>query len=218
MFSRLNEYVVFFKEFRNRFETTGAVLPSSRWLAGRLTWALNGRDKTEPVRVLEVGPGTGAVTKRIVKLLREGDRLDLVELNGFFVSTLQRRFDSEPDFQRVASQVRIHCCPIQQFQCDEPYDFIISGLPFNNFSASLVDQILQSCLNMLSESGTLSYFEYMGVRPLRMRVGKRAERQRLKELDEVLRRYLTQFRIRRDLVLLNIPPALVHHLQKKPRT
>ena len=51
--------------------------------------------------ILEVGPGTGAVTARLVQLLRPGDHLTLVELNDDFVQHLNERFASEPDFQAV---------------------------------------------------------------------------------------------------------------------
>ena len=50
------EHLAFFRQFRETFETTGAVAPSSRFLAKALTEPLSQRKG--PVRVLEVGPGT----------------------------------------------------------------------------------------------------------------------------------------------------------------
>ncbi len=215
MTSRLEEYRQFLRQFREHFHTTGAVLPSSRWLARRLTWFLaKRRPPGRPVRILEVGPGTGAVTARIVRLMAPKDTLDLVELNDEFVATLERRFRSEPSFQRVAGQSRVHHCAIEEFASDRAYDFVISGLPFNNFSAELVERILADCVSRLAPAGVLSYFEYMFVRPIRMRLGRRSERQRLRAVDAVVQRYLEQFRIRRDWVFLNVPPAWVQHLQK----
>ena len=35
-----------------------------------------------PRRILECGPGTGAVTAEIVRQLRPGDQLDILEING----------------------------------------------------------------------------------------------------------------------------------------
>ena len=88
--------------FRN-FHTTGAILPSGRSLSVALT-----RFVCEPSatarRILEVGPGTGAVTRRIVAGMGGGDSLDLVELNDSFVERLRHRFQSDPEFQAVADR------------------------------------------------------------------------------------------------------------------
>ena len=59
------DYRVFWREFRENFHTTGAVLPSGRSLAAALCYYLNGDGR--PKRILEVGPGTGAVTRTIVR-------------------------------------------------------------------------------------------------------------------------------------------------------
>ena len=92
-----SEIRLFFQEFRRNFHTTGAILPSGRRLAralGRFVAEPNG----QPRRILEVGPGTAAVTQRLVSVLGPHDRLDLVELNASFVECLRRRFESEPAF------------------------------------------------------------------------------------------------------------------------
>src|ERR1043166_4551462 len=62
----------FYRQFRAQYGTTGSVLPSSRALARALTRPM--RACPTPRRVLEVGPGTGAVTREIVRTLRPGDR------------------------------------------------------------------------------------------------------------------------------------------------
>src|SRR6185369_1679373 len=203
------EHREFFTQFRERFESTGAVAPSSRFLARAMTGPLSRH--AGPVRVLEVGPGTGAVTRKIVTLLGPEARFDLVELNDKFADLLQRKFESEPSYQRVADQSHIHRCPIQDFATDEPYDFIISGLPLNNFPADLVREIFDVLFRRLAPGGVLSYFEYMYVRPLRRMVSRGAERQRLRELDEIIRMHLSHHRLRRDWVFVNLPPAWVQH-------
>ncbi len=210
----LNEYREFFGEFRSRFETTGAVAPSGRFLASALCRPL--RSRTGPVRVLEVGPGTGAVTRQIVKLLTPGDRFDLVELNENFVDTLNRRFEQEADFRAAAEFSAVHLCPLQEFQAEEPYDYVISGLPLNNFSAALVEEIFESYWRLLAPAGTLSYFEYMYVRPFRRLVSKPTEKLRLADLEKVLNEQLTSHRIARDWVFVNLPPAWVQHLRREP--
>ncbi|MFP6764474.1 MAG: hypothetical protein VB858_12680, partial [Planctomycetaceae bacterium] len=75
----LREYATFFRQFRQRFETTGAIAPSSRYLARAMVGPLSQRGHAEPVRILEIGPGTGAVTRTLITHMRDGDHLDLVE-------------------------------------------------------------------------------------------------------------------------------------------
>ena len=208
----ISEQVAFLKQLRCRFKTTGAIAPSSRFLADALTGPLAG--KTGPVRVLEVGPGTGAVTRRIVQLLGPDDRLDLVELNEQFAAILQQRFRDEHPFRDAAVQSQIHLCSLQEFQPDgNNYDCIISGLPLNNFSAEVVREIFDACFRLLVPGGVLSYFEYIGLRRLRCFVTSSTERRRLKTLDEVLRSALAGHGYDKNRVLANLPPAWVHHLK-----
>lgn len=207
----MRHHIEFFRQFRSRFETTGAIAPSSRFLANAMTRPL--RDAEKPVRVLEVGPGTGAVTSRIVELLGPNDHLDLVELNESFADILRQRFDSEKRYQAVADQAAIHVCALQEFHAEDEYDFIISGLPLNNFPTELVQEIFAAYFRHLKPGGVLSYFEYMYVRPIRTRVGKASERLRMQALTDVLAEYLSRHRFDTDWVFANLPPAWVQHLR-----
>src|SRR5262245_27353042 len=136
MGSRLTEYRIFWREFRSTFHTTGAVLPSGKNLCRALASQV-GRDSV-PRRVLEVGPGTGAVTSEIIRRLAPNDRLDLVELNPRFAQMLRDRLASESSWQAVASRTRVLEMPIEQLPTDEKYECIVSGLPLNNFSCDFV--------------------------------------------------------------------------------
>jgi phosphatidylethanolamine/phosphatidyl-N-methylethanolamine N-methyltransferase len=214
MLLSLKSQIAFFRQFRKRFETTGAIAPSSRFLACSMVRFLSARNPDVPVRVLEIGPGTGPVTNEIVRTLRPGDVFDLVELNGEFVAFLKNRFLTEPAWQAVQSQSTIHQQPVQDFETPEPYDFVISGLPLNNFPADLVSRISQAYLRLLKPGGVLSYFEYMYVRPIRRRVTLGNDRQRIASIDDTLSTLCEHYRIQRDSIWINIPPAWVQHLRK----
>ena len=213
----MRHHLAFFKQFRERFETTGAVAPSSGFLARSMTRYLAGRTD-QPVRVLEIGPGTGPVTKKIVPLLRDGDRFDLVELNESFVQILQKQFEADPVWQPAAALSEIHALPIQDFAPEERYDFVISGLPLNNFPADLVESISESYFRLLKPGGVLSYFEYMYVRPIRRVVSRGKERVRVCQIDDIMRAHCDRYRVRRDRIWCNLPPAWVQHLQMPAET
>lgn len=208
----MRDNLEFLKQFRERFQTTGAVLPSSRFLAKAMTGPL--RDCASPRRVLEVGPGTGAVTKEIVRHIRPDDRFDLVEINERFAQLLEERFATDPRYQAAAPQSKVHVSPLQDYQSEEPYDVIISGLPFNNFPSSLVGELLECCFRMLKPGGTFSFFEYMYVRPVRRMIAQKAERERLGEIESLLRERFRDQRFRTNWVFVNVPPAWVQHLRR----
>ncbi len=212
MKQKLAEHGLFFREFLRTFHTTGAILPSGRYLAAALARFV--REKSaRPRRILEVGPGTGAVTQRIIAGMGAADRIDLVELNATFVEQLKHRFDHEPAFQAVASSARVLHCPVEELPRGEPYDLIVSGLPLNNFAVADVERILAVLAALLSPGGTLSFFEYIGVRPARTIISGRKERARLRGISAALKGLLDGREIRREAVWRNVPPAWVHHVR-----
>ncbi len=166
-----------------------------------------------PRRVLEVGPGTGSVTDKIVAALGPADRLDLVEINEEFVALLQRRFAEEPRLKAVADRVRILNTPIEEAGDGEPYDLIVSGLPLNNFEVAGVQRILGVLEGLLKPGGRLSFFEYFFIRGFRSVVSRGQERERLRGIAATLGEMLRRHEIRRELIWLNTPPAWVHHIQ-----
>lgn len=210
MLRTLKNSATFFREFRQRFQTTGSIAPSSRFLASAMTRYLKQRGD-EPVRVLEVGPGTGAFTTSIIRQLKPGDTFDLVELNEAFVEVLNNRFATEETWKAAAPFSQVHPVPLQEFNPPENYDFIISGLPHVNFPSDLVKSIMDRYFELLKPDGKLSYFEYMFIRPIRGVITPGAEGKRIAEINDIVRSRFTSDRIRRDSVFLNIPPAWSQH-------
>jgi phosphatidylethanolamine/phosphatidyl-N-methylethanolamine N-methyltransferase len=217
----LSDNALFLREFFRNFHTTGAILPSGRRLAAALARFVEESD--DPVafpgnnasrRILEVGPGTGAVTRRIIAVMRPADCLDLVELNESFVRQLEGRFASDPEFQPVANRARVLHCPIEELPRGQRYDRIVSGLPLNNFAADDVERILAVLVELLASGGVLSFFEYIAVRRARSLVSGRLERTRLRGIDRAMRAVLDVGEFRRDTVLQNVPPAWVHHVRR----
>lgn len=210
----LREYRLFWQEVWRAYHTTGAILPSSRSLGRSLARYVGQADG--PQWILEVGPGTGAVTRCILARMRPEDRLDLVELNERFAAELRQRFEAEEPFRKFQAQVRIFHMPIQQASENQPYDLIISGLPLNNFPAAVVQEILDKMIRLLKPGGMLSFFEYIGIRKMKALIAGRADRQRLREIEAIFQELFRQSEKRRDWVWLNTPPAWVHHLQPQP--
>jgi phospholipid N-methyltransferase len=210
----LHDQRIFWRQFRDHFHTTGSVVPSGRFLGRSLARFVG----TSPIatRVLEVGPGTGAVTAHIARRLGPDDRLDLVELNAEFVRRLHERLASEDTFRAVAGRTRVLHQPVEELARDTQYDLIISGLPLNNFAVADVERILACLTERLAPGGTLSFFEYIAIRPARAIVSARAERERLRGIGAALAKVLRPHEFRRDWVWPNVPPAWVHHVRFAP--
>ena len=166
---------LFFKQFLTNYHTTGAILPSGPWLCAALARFV-GDGPSGGRRILEVGPGTGSVTRRIARAMHGDDRLDLVELNTAFVECLRGQLQTDATLRPVAERTRVLHCPVQQLPRDETYDLIVSGLPLNNFSVSDVEEILGVLSALLKPGGTLTFFEYIAIRRVRSLVSGRAER------------------------------------------
>jgi phospholipid N-methyltransferase len=205
------EYRTFLREARDSFGTIGAVLPSGRFLARAIASELRSRDG--PIRVLEVGPGTGALTWEIVRYIGSHDHFDAVELNAGFVAALRERFRNDWHFRRVADRTRILHMPVQDLADSHSYDYVISGLPLNSFPVELVHVIFQSFARLIKPGGVLSFFEYLWIRDVRRIFVHRTERRRLIRVGSLIERYLNRYEFRCDTVMVNVPPALVHHLR-----
>lgn len=229
MRQRWADYRVFWREFRQQYYTTGAVLPSGPALAralarfvcdgeqptGELDWRLNprlGETRLRARRILEVGPGTGAVTGQILSAMRADDRLFLVERNEQFVAQLQKRLAEDSAYSSLADRIKIVHASVEDLPESEPYDLIISGLPLNNFDVQSVTRILAKLRRLLAPGGTLSFFEYVAVRKAKSLISARQERERLRGIGKLFDE-LFRHEIRRDLVLANVTPAWVHHVR-----
>jgi phospholipid N-methyltransferase len=215
------DYRVFWRQFRETYHSTGAVMPSGRALSAALSRFVRDGDgevasatrMSAPRRILEVGPGTGAVTARIIRHMRPDDELVLVERNDQFVEWLRGRLAESPEFQQAVDRIRLVHAAVEDLPEDEPFDLIISGLPLNNFAVDSVEQIFTKLRRLLILGGMLSFFEYVAVRRAKSFVSPSADRKRLRGISQVFREVLHGNEIQRDLVLANVPPAWVHHLQ-----
>jgi phospholipid N-methyltransferase len=102
---------------------------------------------------------------------------------------------------------------VQDLSADGAYDAIVSGLPLNNFSGALVGEILRAMAGLAAPGGTLSFFEYVAVRPARAVISRSAERDRLRAVGRAIDGLLAGQEFQRELVLANLPPAWVHHVR-----
>ncbi|MFF1407732.1 class I SAM-dependent methyltransferase [Streptomyces sp. NPDC058294] len=204
---------MFLIEAARDLRTTGAIAPSGRALSRALTDPV--RDLAgRPLTVLEVGGGTGAVTRALIPQLSRGSRLDIVEANPRFAAQLRDLVASHPHLAGTPRQVDVHQTYVEQLDTDQQYDVIISGLPLTNFTPAQVERIMARYMDLLHPGGTLTYFAYLGTRAIRALTASQAEARRHASVEAVMSTYQRAYGTGRWTVWANLPPAHVWHLQR----
>ncbi len=131
------------------------MIPSSRFLAAKM---LNHISIEEAKVVVELGPGTGVFTEKILEKMGENTQLIVVELNDDFYNTLQNKFQ-HPNLHLKhgsADQIGIYLKELGF----EKADLIISSLPLANFPSELRKNVIETAKNCLDDKGKFVQFQY----------------------------------------------------------
>lgn len=113
----------FISQFFKKPLETGAVLPSSPLLAKAMADRIN--FKTAKI-IVELGPGTGSITKELLKRMRKDAKLVAIEINKEFCTELKSIAD--PRLEVFEGDARHFSRIIKQA------DVVVSGLPLVSFS------------------------------------------------------------------------------------
>jgi phosphatidylethanolamine/phosphatidyl-N-methylethanolamine N-methyltransferase len=119
---RLDEEVRFLRSWIEKPLHMGAVMPSSKLLARTMAQYV-GVDSKGPV--IELGPGTGAITNALLEHGVDQKRLVLVEYNPGFCALLRDRYPQAKVVQGDAYALRDSLGDL----LDAPASAVVSGLP-----------------------------------------------------------------------------------------
>lgn len=150
----LREHAIVFSRFLRSPRTVGAISASSRALAQSMAAGL---DLAAPVNVIELGPGTGALTWAIVDKLGPETRFLAIDIDPEFVREIQKRWPKIACICASAEQVDAHAAERGM----TPVDHIISGLPFISLPLPMTKKILAGIRNALRSGGTFTTFQYL---------------------------------------------------------
>ena len=185
--------------------TTGSVFPSSPALAKAMTRSL--RNHRGAKKILEVGPGTGPFTSAILEALRGHDSFDIVELNNVFCAHLESRILKPFRTRHPSINVKLHAMAIEAAPLEGGYDFVICGLPFNNFPLELTQSIFNQLIALMRDGGEMTYFEYAGVRTIKRPFIGSGGREHIRRFDAFRQSTAKAHMVTRQLVVANRPPA-----------
>jgi len=201
----MNSYFLFFSHFLKSPKTVGAAAPLSQGVINQIVKHLKKRIRLSAVRILEVGAGIGNVTHSITKLLLPQDQLDIVEINPEYCQFLDQRFGKN-------TNVSIHCVSVIDWVPIQPYDFIISTLPFNSFDPLFVERIFAHYTKLLKPNGVLSYVEYMGLQDINLAFSKGKKRKIIHQRKHLLQDLQRRCLIEKKQIFSNFLPCNIYHM------
>jgi len=179
----------FLRQFWQEKKMVGAMAPSSRFLAQKM---LKGIDFQNARVIIELGPGTGVFTDKILELMHPDAILLVFELNDHFMDQLRKRY-SDPRVRLIHDSAE----KIQEYLDKEGLkhaDVVISSLPLANFPKELRDSILNAADHALVENGHYVQFQY--------------SLQSKKQIQKTFSKMQIRF------TPLNFPPAFVYACRK----
>ncbi|GGM60661.1 methyltransferase [Thermopolyspora flexuosa] len=193
-----SEAAFFLGQFLRSPVTTGAIMPSSRYLAAAVATPI--LERGDPV-VVELGPGTGPFTAEIQRRLGGRGRHIAVEINPRLARRLAER---HPQVELVVDDAAR--LPHLLAERGVPAaDVIVSGLPWASFTAGVQARLLDAVLRAMRPDGAFTTFSYAHARPLAPAI---RFRHRLHAAFEEVVPGRTIWR--------NLPPAFVYHA-RRPR-
>ncbi len=186
----MKDSLLLLSSFIKKPKEVGAVAPSSKFLTKGIVENI---DFEASRNIVELGPGLGTFTKAILKKSAPYARVFCFEINRKFCDYLKKRVidkrlviinASAEDLNKNIRKLKV-----------KNVDYVVSGLPFLNFSTSKKKRILKGIRNSLSDGGKFVLFQYTN------------------GLSGLLKSYFGS--VERKFVPLNVPPAFVYVCRKR---
>ena len=144
----------FFKTFAKSPTRVGAVWPSSNAL-GRMMVRDIGIEKANAV--VEIGPGTGAVTQVILDAIPETAAFMTIEIDAGLHEIFQKRFPEVNAHNECASNI----AEILEKENIKELDAVLSGLPWASFGEELQTKLMDAICDVLAPKGVFVTFAYV---------------------------------------------------------
>ncbi|MGC4024140.1 MAG: class I SAM-dependent methyltransferase [Mesorhizobium sp.] len=140
--AKFDDELKFFKGWIDKPKAVGSIIPTSSVTARRMASVI---DTNSGLPVLEVGPGTGIITKYILKHGVKPSDLYTLEYSHDFVLHLQRLFPQVNVIEGDAFDLE------KSLGNDAPklFDSVISGVPLLNFPVQMRVRYLEGLLKRM---------------------------------------------------------------------
>jgi phosphatidylethanolamine/phosphatidyl-N-methylethanolamine N-methyltransferase len=188
--ARFGDELKFLRTMIDEPRSVGAILPTGPGVARQMAGVA---DVGSALRVLELGPGTGVITRAILARGIAPERLVCVEYSPDFARHIRLAFPSVDVIEGDAFDLAATLGPA----ANETFDCVVSALPLLNFSLEQRTALINDLLNRIPAGRPIVQFSYGPKPPVAARHG--------------------QFSVERHAVVLkNVPPAQIWIYRKAP--
>lgn len=144
---KVDDGLVFIQEFLKHPLQIGSIIPSSRYLERRIVAAAGIASANV---IVELGAGTGGVTRAILRAMPQHAKLLSIEINPQFYSLLKSIEDDRliAHFGSACELKEI----ISLYDLDAP-NVVISGIPFSTMSRGTGTQIIEAISSQITPNG-----------------------------------------------------------------
>ncbi len=156
---RFDEEIRFFKSWIDNPRSMGAVLPTSSATARKMASLI---DETSEDPVLELGPGTGVITRAILRKGTRPDKLYCVEYDEDFLPHLRENFPGVNVLHGNAFDLD----SVLPGPAGQKFNTIVSGLPLLNFPMEQRLQLLHDLLDRLRPGRPVVQVSYGAKSPI----------------------------------------------------
>ncbi|KQZ15268.1 SAM-dependent methyltransferase [Mesorhizobium sp. Root554] len=156
---KFDDELKFFKGWIDRPKAVGSIVPTSSVTARKMASVIN---PNSGLPVLEVGPGTGVITRAILARGIKPHDLYAVEYSDDFVRHLRRSYPGvnviEGDAFNLSAALGDHK--------DRTFDSVISGVPLLNFPVEQRIRYLESLLDRIPAGRPVVQLTYGPMSPI----------------------------------------------------
>ena len=178
---KYDEEIQFFKGWVDKPKAVGSIVPTSSITALRMASVVN---PASGLPVLELGPGTGVITRAILKAGVKPQNLYCIEYSADFVQHLRTAF---PDVNIIQGDA-FNLGETLGDRGDLMFDSVVSGVPLLNFPVDQRVAYLEGVLDRIPAGRPVVQITYGPLSPIPPRRG-----------NYTVEHY--------DFVVRNIPPA-----------
>ena len=186
--SKFDDEIRFIKGMIAQPKTVGAIMPTSARMANKMASII---DTGSGLPVLELGPGTGVITKAILAKGVKPENLVSIEYSTGFVEHLRGKY---PGVNFINGDAFNIAETLKDYR-GQKFDCVISGIPLLNFPMHQRVTLIESLLDLMPAGRPVVQFSYGPISP----VTARPDSYKIEHFDFIVR---------------NIPPAQIWHYKK----
>jgi phospholipid N-methyltransferase len=147
--------IVFARNFFKNPRMLGSVIPSSRFLINQL---LRDVDWENARVIVEIGPGTGTITRQVLRRMRPDATLVAFEINDDFVRHLKKNFH-DPRLRVLHRSGAEIDAGLRELGLGSA-DYVIAGIPFSIMSDEDRVAVLRNSRDALADDGTMLVYQF----------------------------------------------------------